>query len=161
METETIYQNAIEAVSNGARFKVDFKTSSLKINGKYLIENGKYAGDLGVSLCDMEMLLDNIESLYSEYKHSLPSERSESKRQKYFYALPEDKLGFESIICGENREVAQIKLELYILCQTLNGFQWDAEKMGTWFWQSKQDRDLVVLREWMANNNNQNQQLTF
>lgn len=157
METETIYQNAIEAVSNGARFKVDFKTSSLKINGKYLIENGKYAGDLGVSLCDMEMLLDNIESLYSEYKHSLPSERSESKRQKYFYALPEDKLGFESIICGENREVAQIKLELYILCQTLNGFQWDAEKMGTWFWQSKQDRDLVVLREWMTNNNNQNQ----
>lgn len=33
---ENIYQEAVRAVEDGARFKVDFQTRSLKIDGKYV-----------------------------------------------------------------------------------------------------------------------------
>jgi hypothetical protein len=45
------------------------------------------------------------------------------------------------------RDVAQAQLELYILCQLLLGMQWQ-EEWGKWFWQSPNDKDLVLLREW-------------
>jgi hypothetical protein len=28
-------------------------------------------------------------------------------------------------------------------------FKWDEETMGKWFWQSKKDKDLVILRQWI------------
>ena len=48
-----------------------------------------------------------------------------------------------------NREKAQFELELYVLCQILNGLKWESEKMGKWFWQSKMDKDLVILKKWV------------
>ena len=70
-----------------------------------------------------------IEELYLRYKHSVPSERSTSRSRNYFPALPEKKLDDEDMLYGERRDKAQIELELYILCQLLNGFQWNTE---TW-----------------------------
>ncbi|MCE8873730.1 hypothetical protein [Bacteroides ovatus] len=150
-----IYQKAIQAVEDGASFKIDFQSRSLKLNGKYVIQEGKYEGELGVSCCNEEGFLAEVEELYHRYKHSVPSERSESKSRQYFLALPEKCLSDNDMLYGERRDKTQIELELFILCQILGGLKWFPEKMGRWFWQSKVDKDLVILRHWIEPNNNQ------
>ena len=149
-----IYQKAIQAVEGGANFKVDFQSRSLKLNGKYIIQDSVYEGELGVPICFGNEFFANVEELYYRYKHSVPSERSESKVRQYFTALPEKSLDDEAMLYGERRDKAQIELELYILCQILGGLKWDTETMGKWFWQSPKDKDLVILRSWVEPNNN-------
>lgn len=149
-----IYQKSIQAVEDGAKFKIDFQKQSLRINGKYVIQDGKYKGELGVSACNEEEFLINVEELYYRYKHSVPSERSESKSRQYFMALPERSLNDDDMLFGQRRDKAQIELELYILCQIINGLKWDSERMGRWFWQSKVDKDLVILKSWVEPNIN-------
>lgn len=144
-----IYQNAIQAVENGASFKVDFQSRSLKLDGKFVIQDGKYEGDLGVSSCNEDEFFANVEGLYCRYKNSVPSERSESKSHRYFTALPEKNLNDDDMLYGERRDKVQIELELYLLCQIINGLKWNSEKMGKWFWQSKADKDLVILKNWV------------
>lgn len=150
-----IYQEAIQAVGNGASFKIDFQSRSLKLNGKYVIQEGKYEGELGVSFCNEEEFLAAVEEFYHRYKYSVPSERSESKSRQYFLALPERCLSDDDMLYGERRDKTQIELELFILCQILGGLKWIPEKMGRWFWQSSADKDLVILRNWIEPNNNQ------
>lgn len=36
---KNIYQESIQAIENGIKFKVDFKTRSFKLNGQYIIQN--------------------------------------------------------------------------------------------------------------------------
>lgn len=151
---DNIYQEAIRAVEKGAKFAVHFRSRSLKLNGKYLIKDGRYEAELGVPLCSGEEFLANVEELYYRYKHSVPSERSEGKSRRYFTALPERELNDQAILYGERRDKAQIELELYVLCQILNGFEWVPETMGKWFWQSKADKDLVILRQWVETDPN-------
>lgn len=150
-----IYQESVRAVEAGARFKVDFQTRSLKVNGKYVIRDGTYEGNLGMPDCSEEEFFSNVEELYRRYKHSIPSERSESTSRRYFMALPEKDLSDEDMLYGQRRDKAQIELELFILCQLLNGFRWNTEKLGRWFWQSKEDKELVLLKQWVEPNNNQ------
>ena len=45
---ENIYQETIRDVEDGAKFKIDFQSRSLKLNGKYIIQDGVFEGDLGV-----------------------------------------------------------------------------------------------------------------
>ncbi len=149
-----IYQEAVQAVEEGAKFKVDFQSRSLTLDGKFIIQNGKYEGDLGVSGCSEDDFFTNVEELYHCYKYSVPSERSESKSHQYFMALPERKLSDDDMLFGQHRDKAQIELELYVLCQIINGFKWNPDTMGKWFWQSKADRDLVILRDWVEPNSN-------
>lgn len=151
---ENIYQESIQAVQDGAKFKIDFPSRSLKLNGKYIIQNGEYEGELGVSECSEGEFLANVEELYHRYKHSVPSERSESKSRQYFMALPERSLSDNAMLYGERRDKAQIELELYILCRILGGLKWNAETMGNWFWQSKVDKDLVILRNGIESTSN-------
>ena len=151
---DNIYRSAIMAVEQGANFKIDFRSRNLKIDGKPIIRNGVWEGELGVSMCGVENFLAQVEELYRRYKHSVPSERSESKSRRYFKALPESDLDDAAMLYGERRDNAQVELELYILCQILNGLTWDSETMGKWFWQSKTDKDLVILRSWVEPENN-------
>lgn len=144
-----IYQESIQAVEDGAKFKINFQSQSLKLNGKYIIKDGEYEGELGVPKCNDDEFFTHVEGLYYRYKHSVPSERSESKSQLYFIALPERSLNSDDMLFGERREKMQIELELYVLCQILGGFKWDTEKMGKWFWASKIDKDLVILKQWV------------
>ncbi len=150
-----IYEEAIQAVENGANFKVDFRSRSLKLNGKYIIQDGQYEGELGVSCYNGDEFFTKVEELYHRYKHSVPSVRSESKSRRYFIALSEKNLEDAAMFYGERRDKAQIELELYILCQILYGLVWDAITMGKWFWQSKNDKGLVILRNWVEPQNNQ------
>ena len=51
---------------------------------------------------------------------------------------------------AERREVAQARLEGYILCVILEKkFVWNEDIMGKWFWQSKGYHDLVILKKWI------------
>lgn len=152
---DTIYQETIRAVESGTKFRIDFRHRSLKIGGRYVIRDGRYDGELGVPPLTEAEVLAKMEELYRRYKHSVPSERSEGRSRRYFRALPEKELDDGDMLYGERRDKAQAELELYLLCQILHGFRWNPETMGRWFWQSRKDRDLVILREWVEPKNNQ------
>lgn len=84
--------------------------------------------------------IEALEAAYEVYKHSIPSERT-MRRTARFYALPESELSDEDMLYGMPCEQAEAALE-----QALAGFTMP-EGSG-WFWQSKNDPDLVVLRSW-------------
>lgn len=144
----TIYEELIERVHNGEPFSVDFEKKTLKIGKKKIIDNGEW--DKSRKLIDFDgYVLKTIYELYHNYKYSLPSERSDSKRTKYFKTLPIEEIDDIDLISAERREIAQARLEGFILCTVLTGqFNWDGlyEK---WFWQSETDPDLVILRSWI------------
>ena len=154
----TIYEELINRVRDGESFNVNFNNRSLKVGKKFLIKDG---------LCDDEErdlfegsdltmydILDLIEMRYNTYKYSLPSERSDNRHRSYFKALSVNELTDAQMATGERREVARAHLEGFILCMIVLGrFVWDEEKLGKWFWQSKNDPDLVILRSWIENKN--------
>lgn len=151
----TIYEELVQRVSDGETFYINLKNKAMKIGKKFLIADGVY--DEGRELItyncdDTSAVLNEIEKLYKNYKYSLPSERSDGKRRKYFKALSIEEIPDTFLFNAERREVAQAKLEGFILCMILEGkFVW-TENMGKWFWESKNDPDLVILRSWIENN---------
>lgn len=150
----TIYEELVQRVSDGETFYINFKNRSLKISKKFVIADGIYDAErqlIEYNFSDTTTILSKIESLYADYKYSLPSERSDSKRRKYFKAFPMEELTDEQLMVAQRREVAQCKLEGFILCMVLNGkFKWTTE-MGKWFWESKNDPDLVILKNFIEN----------
>lgn len=139
-----IYDEIIKAVEEGARFTINFEKRTCRLYGKLV----------DLSSCNFPQMSDNevmaeIEHLYANYKYSVPSERSESHRKYYFKALPEKSLTDKNMMYGEQREVARCKLELFILCHLLQGdLKWNSS-WGSWFWQSENDKDLIILRRWI------------
>ena len=154
----TIYEELIKRVTEGESFYINFKNKSLKIGKHFIVTDGVYdtSRELihDIECCaDIKCLLAFIDGLYHHYKYSLPSERSDSKRRQYFKALHADKLTDKQMAIGMNREIARAQLEGFILCMIINGtFKWNEAEMGKWFYQSKTDPDLVILRSWIENN---------
>ena len=150
----TIYDELKQRVSDGETFYINFKNRSMKIGKKFVIADGIYDTERQLIDCDCSdtaEILSKIEKLYADYKYSLPSERSDSKRRKYFKALSIDELTDKQLVVSQRREIAQAKLEGFILCMVLNGkFKWTTE-MGKWFWESKSDPDLVILKNFIEN----------
>ena len=150
-----IFQIGLERVYNGETFHIDFEQRTLKVGQHKLIEGGKH--DVSKILYNEKFdnpqsLLDRVRELYVTYKFSLPSERSDKKRRKYFKALPIDELTNEQLLYGTRREVAQYMLETFVLCAILNGdFVWDEKTHGKWFYQDPLESDLVILKSWIVN----------
>lgn len=151
---ENIYTETLDDVRFGARFSIDLQKRNLKVSGKHIIENGKYDGELGLEVIDStQEALQTLEPLYIMYKHSVPSERSESRRRTYFKAIPEKDMTEEDMLYGENREVSRFALEFRLLCYILNGsIVWDDIEGGQskWFWQSQADKDFIILKSWVV-----------
>ena len=154
----SIYLELIERVSNGEYFYIDFEKRDMKVGREYLIKEGKVDGMRPLLLCSdfdelqrLEGILSIIEGLYVKYKYSLPSERSDNKRRKYFKSLPMEEITDEQLMVAERREVSQAALEGFILCMIVSGqLVWDEDIMqGKWFYQSKNDPDLVLLKTWV------------
>lgn len=149
----SIFLKGLKRVENGERFHINFEQRTMKVGQDKVIDNGEY--DTTQVLCDEKIdnpreLLDKVRELYITYKFSLPSERSDKKRQKYFKALSIDELTDEQLIYGVRREIAQYMLEAFILCAILNGdFIWNDEIHGKWFYQDKLEQDLVILKNWI------------
>ena len=154
----TIYEELIKRVAEGEPFYINFKNRALKIGKEFIVADGVYDAArklINDAQYDMNMncLLDCIDVLYHYYKYSLPSERSDSRRRQYFKALSADKLTDKQMAIGGNREIARAQLEGFILCMIVNEtFTWNETEMGKWFYQSKRDPDLVILRNWIENN---------
>ena len=153
----SIYLELLERVADGEKFHIDFKKRDMKVGKTYLIKDGEYNTERELIQFEdygngFEFIMKTIYQLYLEYKYSTPSERSESKRKVYFKALSVEELTDEELVHGTPRELAQAKLEGFILCMILTGqFYWKEERLGKWFWQSKGDEDLVILRDWVEN----------
>lgn len=149
----SIYYEMLERVNNGERFNIDLEKRTMKVGGEVVINKGEYDTSKELyegNIYDSAVWLHMVRELYRNYKYSLPSERSDSKRRKYFKALTVDELTDEELITGKPREVAQYMLEAFILCTVLRGdFVWDEERHGKWFYQRPSDPDLVILRSWI------------
>ena len=152
----SIYLELIERVSNGESFNINFEKRNMKVGKDYLIKDSEFdeTKELFPKLyetCDLYSALHMIRELYRNYKYSLPSERSDNKRIKYFKALPMEEITDEQLMVAERRETSQASLEGFVLCMIVNGqLIWDENIMnGKWFWQSQTDPDLVLLRNWV------------
>lgn len=151
----SVYELLTQRVHAGESFNVDFIKRNIKVNGEYLVKNGEWDCERpllpkNMQECDPIKMIDD---LYFQYKYSIPSEKSETQRKKYFKALSVGEIPDALLFTAERREEAMAKLEGYILCSVLNGnFEW-SEDMGKWFYQSKIDPDLVILRSWIENKN--------
>ena len=142
----------LDKVSAGSKFYVNFENRSVRVDGKLVVENGDFGENTYENVGDfsLEGTLRTIEELYAEYRRSVPSERSESHRKTYFIALKEKYLDNDDMMYGEQREIARARLETYVLEAISRGWlYWDEEKMGSYFWQSKKYKSLIILRDWV------------
>lgn len=149
----SIYAELVRKVSDGKTFYVNFEDRTMKVGHKYLVKKGVYDNERQVMYSthkSLDDVLNTIEVLYTEYKYSLPSERSD-KRRLYFKALDLEEIPDEKLFVADSREVTRARLEGFVLCSILNGdFRWDEEKLGKWFWQSEIEPELVILKDWIV-----------
>lgn len=141
----TLYEKLIKAAEEGKYFNVDLKDKNLTIGRKHYIVGGEVRTE--DQLIEINENVWNIlDDLWINYKHSVPN----SKRIKsYFYgALPIEELSTYELANNESRLVAQARLEGFILLANLSGdLIW--QEPSHWFWQSKLDKDFIILREWI------------
>lgn len=126
-------------IESGAKFRISFEKRALYVNGKSV--------DLSEGI-DTEFSFEKLENLYRRYKHSLPGERDQVKKS-YFIALDEEDLSDEDVLYGERRQLAKFRLEFYVLCAIVSGALTWNEDWGSYFWQSENDKSLVILRSWI------------
>ena len=158
----SIYKDLIDAVDKGKKFKVDLINKSLWINRKKIIKEGVIVHEQSKDkqliapddlLCTMgwegslnENPWDWVEFLYQEFKHSVP--REHSNKRSYFKALSVDELTDEELAFNIDRDFGDAILCGYILLASLNGWlEWIHGDY--WFYQSKNDESLVVLRNFI------------
>ena len=153
-----IYIELLERVDNGESFNIDFEKRTMKVGKEYLIKNGVYDTSREVfdlmhrEIYSLHVALHMIRNLYNNYKYSLPSERSDSKRKKYFKALSIEEIPDDKLLVAQRRETMQAALEGFLLCAVIAGqFKWDEEILGKWFYQDKSNPDLVILKSWVEN----------
>lgn len=136
----TIYEKFIEQVTDEKRFSIDLVDKSMKVNGRWLIENGKYKGEL---ITAAENVWEELEELYEEYKFSYTN--GKRRGSKPYFKAEEGVIEIADLVYGTERNLAQAKLEGYILCHSLLG---DLKIEKGWFWMSDKDKSFVILKEW-------------
>ena len=135
-----LYDEIINSVSSGSVFNVDLKKKVLQLDK-----------NMSVNISSSEDMLSTIHKLFERYKYSVPSERSEGKRRRYFKALKLSEIEYDDFMFGEGRDTAQIKLELYVLLSSIyyKNF-WEEIFKEHFFYQSDKDRDLIILKDWVC-----------
>lgn len=148
---ETIYDKVIEQVSQGAHCSVNFKKHTLSINGKFIKIK---EGDPGIKKYDnLDDWLDEVENLYDDYKYSKPTTQSMKRDSKAkFKALSTSQLvealGHDALSNPVLRNVAQAKLEVFILLSLVHGiFNPDELFAKDWFYQGS-DKTLIIRKDW-------------
>ena len=140
----------INEVENGVKFTINFQNRTCRVNGEVVVSeeiaarDWKQHGSLPLSVA-----LHRIEKAYRNYKHSVPSERSESHRRSYFKALSATELSDEDMMYGEQREVARCKLEIRLLTYIIQVYITLQKECCSLFYQSPNDKDLIILRSWV------------
>lgn len=149
----TIYEELLLRVKQGKEFSINFEKRNMKVGKRWLIREGDWDKEKILYPVLEGEPLQVIEEYYKEYKYSCPSEKSERKRKLYFKPLSVDELTDEQMVTGINREYARAKLEGFVLCMILEGnIPW---KEGAWFWQSKNEPELILLKKWIGGTKNE------
>lgn len=138
------YSELREKVERGAKFSIDLKKRTLRVNGKLVdVKEVDYTGP------GEGEVMDILHDAYEIYKHSVPSERSEKRHRNYFKALPYDELTDGDMLYNLRRDETRFMLEFTILRLIIDGkLKWH-EEWGSWFYQDPKDKDFVILREWV------------
>ena len=146
----SIFDDIMRRAEAGERVSVSLASRTVRAGGQTVIDNGKWAGNLGLEAVAPEEALARIEGLYDVYSRSLPSqaECSRSRVRRWFHAGECDD---DNMLWGEDQLVARCRLELTVLCYMLNGSltRTSAPFAGKWFWQSSRSPGLVILAEWL------------
>lgn len=141
-----LYDEIINSVSSGSVFNVDLKKKVLQLD-----KNNVPLDNINVNISSSEDMLSTIHKLFERYKYSVPSERSEGKRRRYFKALKLSEIEYDDFMFGEGRDTAQIKLELYVLLSSIYHKDfWEEIFKEQFFYQSDKDRDLIILKDWVC-----------
>lgn len=148
---ETIYEKTIEQVRQGAICTVNFKKRTLSVNGKFVKTK---EGKSGIKeYADLDEWLDEVENLYDEYKYSKPTQQSmQRERKSKFRALSVRELvsvmGHDALSNPTPRNVAQAKLEVFILLSLVRGiFNPDELFAKDWFYQGA-DKSFIIRKDW-------------
>ena len=141
-----LYDEIINSVASGSVFNVDLKKKVLQLD-----KNNVPLDNINVNISSSEDMLSTIHKLFERYKYSVPSERSEGKRRRYFKALKLSEIEYDDFMFGEGRDTAQIKLELYVLLSSIyyKNF-WEEIFKEQFFYQSDKDKDLIILKDWVC-----------
>ena len=141
-----LYDEIINSVSSGSVFNVDLKKKVLQLD-----KNNVPLDNMSVNISSSEDMLSTIHKLFERYKYSVPSERSEGKRRRYFKALKLSEIDYDDFMFGEGRDTAQIKLELYVLLSSIYYKHfWEEIFKEHFFYQSDKDKDLIILKDWVC-----------
>ena len=134
-------------LENGGSVITDLDRKDLYVNGTLVIHNGFPCDGFELSFPQMEneVALEELKSLYYNYKHSVPGERRVKRHKKHFPALPLDKLGEDSFIMAIDRESALVRLETSVLFHSVVGnLKW-SDDYGNWFYKNE---DFILLKTW-------------
>lgn len=140
------FEEIFEEIRDGAKWKIDFSTRSFIVNGEKLIDNGEHIGvqqyDFDVAMADMNFVA---------FQHSIPGKNDATNA--YFKGQSYDQLSDLDRLIGEPRELRRLRLEFVVLECLINGAITIPD--GQWFWQSKNNKDFIILRSWIEKSDNQ------
>lgn len=142
------YSELTTKVERGASFSINFKKREIRINKKLIgLKSIEWQTENEIHFNGG---LNSLYPFYHAYKHSVPSERSERASKHYFKALSVKELSDKDFMYGMPRELARFHLEMALLYEIVFGnLKWDDQTMGSWFWQSPDDKDFIILKEWV------------
>lgn len=140
----SLYSQLIDKVTRGSKYNINLVQKTLSIDRSVIALEGNLIDDNDVV---DDNSWETLDTLYSSYKRSVPSAHHNGNKS-YFKADNAEDLTDDELAFNENRNIAQFKLELFILLASLSGMLvWQNDKH--WFWQSEKDKELIVLREWV------------
>ena len=158
----TLYEYLIETCRSciGGRIPyehiaVDLEGRTITLGKKVLLHNGVLT-----PLSPVRELIDfsgdpytEIERLYHQFKHSVPS-RMERVNRGYFRALSPDRLTMEELEKNMHRMEARVQLEAFICLSACTGLiAW--KNPGHYFWQGN-DPDCIIYKNWISKGENAN-----
>lgn len=146
----TLYKMMIEIAQNEVgTISIDLCSKTIRVNGTVLLEHGlitRQTVNVYGNTYTFDGLLDEVldlDSLYADYKFSLPSARD---GRSYFKALTADELTDEQMVIGMNRLEARVRLEAYILLASLCGIlTWTH---GNHWYTKGTDPDFILLKKY-------------
>ncbi len=143
----TVYEFLLEEVERGQNFNIDLKNKCLKIGKHKIISEGKFNENIELISNRNDAPWEILRELYREFKHSSPVKRKLGNNP-YFKALPYEELEEYDLAFGTNRNLAQAKLEGYILLASMQGIlTWRNPEQ--WFWRDNEDKDFIILKDWI------------
>lgn len=154
----TIYEYLIDTCEGFSRgdkpyepIVINLDRRYIAIGNKVIVRNGEILADTGTFDSFIRYEGDpyqEIERLYAQYKHSVPS-RQESLNKGPFKALSSDRLTMWEMENNMPRHEARIRLEAFICLCACEGFiPWRIP--SHFFWRGT-DPDCIIYRNWILN----------